>query len=153
MSVLAVIRPDSWNWALLLHVGGAMILVGGLVAAGGASMLARRDATGTLSAFSYRMLLVVALPGMILMRAGAAWIYDKEGWTGDNDPAWLGIGFTTADGGAVLFIIALILGGVGLRRARRGDGGDKLLRAAGVIALVLLAAYVVTVWAMAGKPD
>jgi hypothetical protein len=53
----------------------------------------------------------------------------------------------------VLFIIALILGGVGLRRARRGDGGDKLLRAAGVIALVLLAAYVVTVWAMAGKPD
>ena len=153
MNVLAVIRPDSWNWALLLHVAGAMVLVGGLVTAGGASMLARRDATGTLWAFSYRMLLVVALPGLILMRAGAAWIYDKEGWTGEGDPAWLGIGFTTADGGAVLFLIALILGGVGLRRTRRGQGGERLLRASGVIALVLLAAYVVTVWAMAGKPD
>jgi hypothetical protein len=30
MTVLALTRPDSWNWALLLHVGGAMILVGGL---------------------------------------------------------------------------------------------------------------------------
>ena len=29
MSVLAAIRPDSWNFPLLLHVLGAMILVGG----------------------------------------------------------------------------------------------------------------------------
>jgi hypothetical protein len=152
MTVLAIIRPDSWNWALLLHVAGAMILVGGLVTAGAASMTMRRDATGTLAAFSYRILLIVALPGFILMRAGAAWIYDKEGYTGDNDPSWLGIGFTTADGGAVLFIIALILGGIGLRRARRGQG-DGMLRASGIIALVLLAAYVITIWAMAGKPD
>jgi hypothetical protein len=152
MSMLAIIRPDSWNWALLLHVGGAMILVGGLVVAGGASLLMKRDATGTLAAFSYRMLLVVALPGLIAMRAGAAWIYDKEGYTGDNDPTWLGIGFTTADGGAALLIVALILGGFGLRRVRRGQG-HGLLRASGIISLVLLAAYVITVWAMAGKPD
>ena len=152
MSVLAAIRPDSWNWALLLHVAGAMILVGGLVISGGASLLAKRDATGTLWAFSYRMLLMIALPGMILMRAGAAWIYDKEGWTGDGDPAWLGIGFTTADGGVVLFVIALFLGGFGLKRVRRGEG-TGLLRASGIIALVLLAAYVVTVWAMGAKPD
>ena len=153
MTVLALIRPDSWNWALLLHVGGAMILVGGLVTAGSASLLMKRDPTGTLAQFSYRMLVIVALPGLILMRAGAAWIYDKEGYSGNNDPTWLGIGFTTADGGAVLFIIALILGGIGLRRSRRGQGGDGLLRASGVIALVLLAAYVITIWAMAGKPD
>jgi hypothetical protein len=153
MTVLAIIRPDSWNWALLVHVAGAMILVGGLLTAGAASMLMKRDVTGTLAVFSYRILLLVALPGLIVMRAGAAWIYDKEGFTGDNDPTWLGIGFTTADGGAVLFIIALILGGVGLRRFRRGDGGGGLLRASGIIALVLLAAYVVTIWAMAGKPD
>jgi hypothetical protein len=112
----------------------------------------RRDATGTLAAFSYRMLLWVALPGLIVMRAGAAWIYDKEGYSGDNDPTWIGIGFTTADGGVLLLIIALVLGGFGLRRARRG-GGDGLLRASGIIALVLLAAYVITIWAMAGKPD
>jgi hypothetical protein len=152
MSILASVRPDSWNWALLLHVGGAMILVGGLLTAGGASLAARRDATGTLARFSYLTLASVALPGFLLMRAGAAWIYDKEGFTGDDDPAWLGIGFATADAGGLLFLIALVVGGVGLRRARRG-GGDGLLRASGVIALVLLAAYLVTVWAMAGKPS
>jgi hypothetical protein len=152
MSILASVRPDSWNWALLLHVGGAMILVGGLLTAGGASLAARRDATGTLARFSYLTLASVALPGFLLMRAGAAWIYDKEGFTGDDDPAWLGIGFATADAGGLLFLVALVVGGVGLRRARRG-GGDGLLRASGVIALVLLAAYLVTVWAMAGKPS
>jgi hypothetical protein len=151
--VLALIRPDSWNWALLLHVGGAMILVGGLVTAGGAAMLMRADVTGTLARFSYRILLLVALPGMILMRAGAAWIYDKEGYSGSDDPTWIGIGFAAADIGAVLFIIALIVGGIGLRRLRREQGGERLLRASGVIALVLLAAYVIAVWAMAGKPD
>jgi hypothetical protein len=152
MNVLALIRPDSWNWALLVHVGGAMILVGALLTAGTASMMMRRDATGTLAVFSYRMLLWVGLPGLIIMRAGAAWIYDKEGYSGDNDPTWLGIGFLTADLGALLLIISLVLGGIGLRRFRRG-GGDGLLRAAGIIALILLAAYVITVWAMAGKPD
>ena len=33
MSVLAAIRPDDWNFPLLLHVLGAMLLVGGLLAA------------------------------------------------------------------------------------------------------------------------
>ena len=152
MSILATVRPDSWNWGLLVHVGGAMILVGGLLTAGGASLLARRDSTGTLARFSYLTLLAVALPGFILMRAGAAWIYDKEGFGGDDDPAWLGIGFVTADVGGLLFLIALVLGGVGLARVRRG-GGERLLRASGVIAVILLVAYVVTVWAMAGKPS
>jgi hypothetical protein len=152
MSLLALVRPDAWNWALLLHVAGAMILVGGLLTAGGASVLAKRDATGTLARFSYLTLATVAFPGFLLMRAGAAWIYDKEGFGGDDDPTWLGIGFATADVGGLLLLVALIAGGVGLARSRRG-AGDRLLRVSGVIALVLLAAYVVTVWAMAGKPS
>ena len=152
MSVLANVRPDSGDWALLLHVAGAMILVGGLLTAGAASLLTRRDATGTLARFSYLTLATVAFPGLILMRAGAAWIYDKEGFGGDNDPAWLGIGFATADVGGLLLLIALIVGGVGLTRARRGTGG-RLLRVSGTIALVLLVFYVVTVWAMAAKPS
>jgi hypothetical protein len=152
MSMLAAIRPDSWNLPLLVHVLGAMILVGGLLTAGGASLLARRDSTGTLARLSYGTLAAVALPGFLIMRAGAAWIYDKEGFGGGGDePAWLGIGFATADIGGLLLLIALVLGGIGLARARRG-GGDGLLRASGMIALVLLVAYVVTVWAMAGKP-
>jgi len=152
MSLLALIRPDDWNLPLLVHVGGAMILVGGLLTAGGASLLASRDSTGTLTRFSYLTLAYVAFPGFIVMRVGAQWIYDKEGWSGDDDPAWLGIGFMTADLGALLLIIALIVGGIGLSRKRRG-GGDGLLRTSGVIALVLLAVYVVAVWAMGAKPS
>ncbi len=151
MSLLATIRPDSWNWALLVHVAGAMILVGGLLTAGGAAALARRDDTGALIRFSYLTLATIALPGFIVMRAGAQWLYDKEGFTGDDDPAWIGIGFGTSDLGALLLLIALVVGGIGLRRSRRG-GGDGLVRASGVIALVLLALYIVAVWAMAGKP-
>lgn len=151
MSLLAAIRPDSWNWALLVHVAGALILVGGLLSAGGAAALARRDDTGALARFSYLTLAAIALPGFIVMRAGAQWIYDQEGFTGDDDPAWIGIGFGTSDLGALLLLIALVLGGIGLRRSRRGDG-EGLLRASGMIALVLLALYVVAVWAMAGKP-
>jgi hypothetical protein len=151
MSLLATIRPDSWNWALLVHVAGAMVLVGGLLTAGGAAVLARRDDTGVLARFSYLTLVAIALPGFLIMRGGAQWLYDKEGFTGDDDPGWIGIGFGTADLGALLLLIALVLGGIGLRRSRRG-GGEGLLRASGTIALVLLALYVVAVWAMAGKP-
>ena len=38
MTVLAFVRPDSWNFPLFVHVLGAMILVGGLLA--GAACLA-----------------------------------------------------------------------------------------------------------------
>jgi hypothetical protein len=152
MTVLALMRPDSWNWALLLHVAGAMILVGGLLTAGGAWLVSRRDGNATLLRFSYLSLVTVAFPGFLLMRAGAGWIADKEGFGGDDDPTWLGIGFATADIGGLLLLIALVTGGVGVSRVRRG-GGHGLLRVSGVIALVLLVAYVITVWAMAGKPS
>ena len=75
----------------------------------------------------------------------------SKGFSGNEDPTWLGIGFGASDLGGLLLIIALVLGGVGLSRARRGSG-DRLLRASGVIALVLVAIYVVAIWAMGAKP-
>ena len=100
--------------------------------------------------FSYRTLLAVALPGYIVMRIGAQWVESDE-YPDSYDPTWLGIGYMTADGGAVLLLIALILGGVGLRKARDG-GGTGLLKTSGVIATLLVAVYVVTIWAMGAKP-
>ena len=51
------------------------------------------------------------------MYAGALWTYDKENLdvAGGQEPAWIGIGFITADLGGLLLLIALILGGIGLR--------------------------------------
>ena len=148
--MFAAIRPDDWDLPLFLHVLGALVLVGGLLAGGTALAIARGQVR--LLRLGYFSLLALALPGWILMRAAAEWIYDKEGFTGDDDPAWLDIGFITAEGGGVLLLVALILGGFGVRRVGRG-GGSGLLTATAILALVALVAYLVAVWAMGGKPD
>jgi hypothetical protein len=153
MSVLASVRPDSWNFPLFLHVLGAMILVGGLVA--GASSLAFARGENRLLRLGYWSLLAISLPGWILMRIGAQWIYSKEGWDDVPDkliPTWLGIGYLLADAGGLVLLIALVVGGIGMYRMRAGKGSG-LLKVTLVLALVVLAAYVVAVWAMAGKPN
>ena len=101
----------------------------------------------------YWTLLAVALPGYLVMRVGAEWIYSREGWDKvDNEPGWLGIGYIIADAGALILLLALILGGIGMRRMRK-DKGEGFLKATLILSFVLLAAYVVAIWAMAGKPD
>jgi hypothetical protein len=151
MSVLAVIRPDSWNFPLFVHVLGAMILVGGLVTGASALAFARGDAR--LLRLGYWSLLAVSLPGWVIMRIGAGWISSREGWDDvADDPTWLGIGFIVADLGGLILLVSLIAGGVGVYRLRAGKGSG-LLRVTLVLSLVLLAAYVVAVWAMAGKPN
>jgi hypothetical protein len=146
------VRPDSWNIALLVHVLGAVILIGGLVTASAAAIAGWSDEAVTLRRLSYRSLLIVAFPGYIVMRIGAQWVESKEGLdTLTNTPTWLDIGYITADGGGLLLLIALILGGIGIRKSRSGGGGG-LLKASSVIATLLVAVYLVTVWAMGGKP-
>jgi hypothetical protein len=145
-------RPHSWDLALLVHVAGAMVLVGGLLTAAVAGVIGWSDESGSLRRLSYWTLLAVAFPGWIVMRVGAEWIYSKEGWSGNNDPTWLGIGQMSADAGGLLLLIALIVGGIGIRRMRTGGGGG-LIKASSVIATVLVAVYVVAVWAMGGKPS
>ena len=151
MTIVAAVRPDSWDFPLLVHVLGAMILVGGLLAGAACLWLARGDAR--FLRIGYRSLLAVALPGWLLMRVGAEWIASKEGWNdkGVPSPKWLDIGFVLADVGGLILLISLIVGGIGVRRLRAGQG-TTLLRTTLALSVVLLGAYVVAVWAMAGKP-
>ena len=146
----SILRPDSLNLPLFVHVLGAMILVGGLLATS-VSVLAARGDVRTLR-IGVMTLLFVCLPGYLVMRGGAQWIYSREHLDElDSDPAWIGIGFITADAGGLLLLISLILGGLGMRRAR-GGGGTGLLRGSLIISVVLLAAYIVAIWAMGAKP-
>ncbi len=148
MSTLASIRPDSWNFPLLLHVLGAMVLVGsaalGSVAALGA---ARSDESEFLRRLSFRSFLIVSVPAYIVMRIGAEWLYSKEFGDATDDPGWIGIGYLTADGGALVLLVTVILSGIAVRR-----GSSGLIRAAGVLSLIAVIAWLVAVWAMAGKP-
>jgi len=152
-SLALAIRPDDWNLALFVHVLGAMVLVGGLVTCVVAIVLSRGDAR--LLRIGWISLLVLGLPGWIAMRAGAEWIYSKEGW-GDlpssDEPAWLGIGYITSELGGVLLLAALICGWIGVRRLRDG-GGAGLLMAVNILSVIALAAYVVAIWAMGAKPS
>ena len=153
MSVIAAIRPDDWNYVLLLHIGGAMILVGGMLTAASAMALARGDVA--VLRVGYWSLLFVCLPAYVLMRIGAEWLYSKEGWDDlpdESHPLWINIGFIVADAGLLALVIALVLGGVGVRRLRSGKG-TGLLKVTMVISILLLASLVVAVWAMSGKPD
>jgi len=152
--VLATIRPDSWDFPLLLHVLGAMLLVGTLILAASALMLAWRDGSASLVRLGYRSLLIGALPAWIVMRGAAEWIADKEGLTGDDVPSWVDIGYGTADSGFVLLLISTVLAGLAMRRAGRaeGSGGGGFSRASTVLVSLLLIAYLVAIWAMATKP-
>jgi len=150
-TVLAATRPTDWNLPLFVHVLGAAVLVSGLFTGAGALALARGQER--LLRVGYWSLVAVGLPGFVLMRIGAQWIYSKEGWDDvEDEPAWLGIGWVTADLGGLLFLLSLGIGGVGVYRLRSGKGG-ALLKVTLVLSLILLAAYVVAAWAMAGKPD
>jgi hypothetical protein len=151
-TVLALSRPTEWNFPLFLHVLGAMVLVGALLTAVSAFACARGDAR--FLRLGYWTLLAVGLPSYIVMRIGAEWIADKEGFNdeGAPEPAWLDVGYIVADAGALLLLISLILGGIGVRRLRDGKGAG-LLKATMVIALIVLVAALVAVWAMSGKPE
>ena len=111
---------------------------------GGAATLALAHGQERYLRLGYWTLLAVALPGYVLMRIVAEWIYSKEFGDSEEDPAWVGIGYITADLGLLLLLIALIIGGIGVYRLRRG-GGPGLLKGSMAISVVLLAAYVVAV--------
>jgi hypothetical protein len=155
MNILAVVRPDEWDFPLLVHVFGAMLLVGGLVTAVTALLLGWRRDSAWYSRLGFWVLLLVALPAWWIMRIGGQWIYSKENWDDvDEEPAWLGIGFLTAELGGLLLLIAIIVTGIGMRRLRRPDVEKSVLaQIGGVLATLLLLAYTVAVWAMTAKPD
>jgi hypothetical protein len=154
--MLAAIRPDNQSFALLLHLVGATVVFGALLACATSILLSRGEAR--LLRLGYFSLLLVGLPGLILLRLAGEWLYRLQSWNKLPSqiyrPSWLDIGCIVADWGGLLFLIALVVGGIGVSRLRQGKGGSALLlRSTMVISLVLAVGYVVAVWAMTGKPN
>jgi len=155
MTVVGAIRDGSVNFPLFLHVLGAMLLVGTLIAAALALTLSwrRQWTTAGLTRFGLRVLPMGVVPAYVLMRIGAQWTESRENLPEPVvDATWLGIGYITADGGAVLILVMIVLSVFGLRKLRAGRGSG-VAAAAGAISALLLAVYVVTIWAMSTKPD
>ena len=168
---LADLRPNSFNFPLLIHIVGATVLVGGVLTAAAALYFARGNVRQL--RLGYFSLLLVAFPGYLLAKLGATLIWHKESahsfigaaFPHPDDPRWVEIGGTALDAGAALLVLALILGWFGLKRLEGETGdfltkvpvvrsmtGEALLRYTMIITFVLLAGYVLAVWAMASKP-
>lgn len=149
MSVLASVRPDDWNLPLFLHIAGAMTLVGGLVLAlTGLLASWRGGEVASAVRLGYRALLLAVLPGWLVMRIAAEWTLSKESLE-NAKLTWVDIGFSTAEPGLLLIIIATVLAGLAARRGGAGTG----VRVAAVLVSILVVAYLVALWAMTTKPD
>jgi hypothetical protein len=104
--MIAAVRPHAWDFPLFLHVLGAMVLVGAVATAALLSLVAwRRPGVSIYGRAAFWSLLAVGVPAYVVMRIGAQWTYSKEGFSGHNDPTWIGIGFAAADLGLLLLLL------------------------------------------------
>jgi quinol-cytochrome oxidoreductase complex cytochrome b subunit len=140
--MLALVRPDSWNFPLFLHVLGATLLVGAV----GATVIIATRAPAWRRLLARTMGLLV-LPAWVLMRFAGQWIDSRENIP--DDPAWVGIGFGVGDAGLVLLVITALIAWWGVRRPER----RWPVRAVAVISGIYLIALFVAMWAMTTKPD
>jgi len=142
--VTAYSRPF---WPLFLHVLGAMTLVGAILTVAIVSWVAwRRPDLVVLRRAAWTSLLVVALPSYIVMRGAGQWIYSKEGFSGKNDPTWLGVGFGVADAGLLLLLITL-----GVAYWWRSGGKPLAGRIVAGLSSVYLVLLAIAWLAMSGK--
>jgi hypothetical protein len=142
--MLALIRPDSWNLPLFLHVLGATVLFGtvGAVTVAGFAIRTHGTHAALLTRVAQRTYMLGVLPAFILMRVAAEWIVGKE-FPNGHEPGWVGVGFIVSDAGAILLIIVGIL--LAVRRKR-------VLLAVPILTAIYLVALGVAWVAMSGKP-
>jgi NADH:ubiquinone oxidoreductase subunit 6 (subunit J) len=142
--MLAILREDSWNLPLFLHVLGAIAVTGATAAALVTALSSQRRAW--LKPMLWRVMLVAVLPAWLLMRVAGQWTESKEDIPGD--PGWLGVGFLVGDAGLILLLAATILSWVGARRPERAWPPKAV---AAIVGLYLIALFV-AMFAMTGKP-
>jgi hypothetical protein len=145
--MLAIVRPDSWNLPLFLHVFGAIVVFGttATLAIAGFAARGRTEHNAVLARTIARTWIFGVLPAWILMRVGAEWIRSKEFPSGSDEPGWVGVGYLVSDGSALLLIATGILAGLSARRGR-------VFLAVPILALICVLAYAVAWIAMSGKP-
>jgi len=141
---VALLRPDSWDFPLFLHVLGAAALVGAVAAA--CVLAAASQRRPWLRSLTLRTMLAAAIPAWLLMRIAGQW-EDSRSTIGDGK-GWLDVGFFVADAGVLFLLLTSICAWLGARRPERRWPG----RAVAVLAAIYLVALFVAMFAMSGKP-
>jgi hypothetical protein len=142
--MLALVRPDSWNFPLFLHVLGATMLVGSVAAVGILAVASLRH--GWMRRIAVQTLLAVVIPSWLLMWLGGAW-EDSKSPIGD-DSTWLGIGYIVSDAGLVFLVVTTLIAAAGTRRPDRRWPPQAVAALSGIYLVALL----VAMFAMSGKP-
>jgi hypothetical protein len=124
-------------WPLFLHVLGAMLLFGAVLAAVVANVAGHRAA-------AFKSLLV-AVPAWVLMRGGAAWVY-SNGYSAAKHQSWLQIGMNVADGGLLVLLLA-----IGAAYWSQRTSSLRARRIASALCAVYLVLLAVAWLAMSGK--
>jgi hypothetical protein len=147
--MLALVRPDSWNLPLFLHVLGATLTFGAtttVAVLGFAGIQGDRERTAWLRSLTFWVGFGILVPAFILMRGTALWILDKEFPGGHNEPGWVNVGFAVSEPGALLVIVMVIL--AWLSRSPK----SRVAVAVPWLAAILLAGLAVAWFAMSAKP-
>jgi NADH:ubiquinone oxidoreductase subunit 6 (subunit J) len=142
--MLALIRPDSWDFPLFLHVLGAAVLVGAVATM--VVLAVASNARPWLRRISFRTMLAVVIPAWLLMRLPGQW-EDSRSSIGDGE-GWLDVGYIVGDAGVVFLILTTIVAWLAARRPDRRWPA----RTVAVLAAIYLAALLVAMFAMSGKP-
>ena len=102
-----LIRPDSWNLPLFVHVAGAMVVTAAVVVTVAALALAWR-ATGeeraAITRFGFRTLLYRGDPRRTWSCGRGGVDRSRENIPSKHEPGWVGIGYGTADLGGILIL-------------------------------------------------
>ena len=136
--LLAAIRPAGQDFPVLLHIVGATVVFGALLASAISLALARGEIR--LLRLGYFSLLLVGLPGLILMRLAANGSTRSRAGTTfqtSSKPDLAQHRVHRRGLRRILFLLALVVGGIGISRLRSGKGGAGLLKVTMVSALVL----------------
>jgi hypothetical protein len=154
--MIAAIRPTEWNWLLFGHLASAFILIAGLIVVVLVSVAAQRNAQSDhvplLRAIAFRSNLLLVIPPFIAVHVFGAMLADRE-YPGDSEPDWLGAGFAITTIATIVALVLLALQFWVLRRVRKGQLGGWQSGLATFLAPLLLAAMVVVLVLMAGKPS
>jgi hypothetical protein len=142
--MLALVRPDSWNFPLFLHVLGATVLVGAVAATALAASGSRNSPL--LRRLTFRTLLIVGIPAWAVMRVAGQWVDSREDIPGD--PGWLGVGYIVGDAGLIVLLLTAFFA---WRSTRKPDRAWPA-RTVTVLASIYLVALLVAMFAMSGKP-
>jgi hypothetical protein len=142
--MVALVRPDSWNFPLFLHVLGATALVGSVAATG--VLAAASRGRPWLRRIAFLTMVAVVIPAWLLMRLSGQW-EDSRSSIGDGQ-GWLDFGYLVGDAGVVFLILTTIFAWVGVRRPERRWPAPTVAVLAGVYFIALL----VAMFAMTGKP-